>query len=295
MDSSRDGVVKRLNGHGPGAADNGRPFEPQKQQPSGLVDELAQAMKMARESLERQSAASVSTAPANPLPSMPAPRSLFDDEEDDAAMPIPSTWRTPPEPPKQGMLGDQMRAAAFGFATGLAVVVPVVLLLTGRLDGLSLGSLFGDSETGAAQTTQQAPPPVQTPSQVQQRVVATTVVTPTQKPAPVAPPIEPVVAKAPPVVAKAPPPEVSWTKAIAEGKKRILAGDIAGGREILKPAVAADEPDAIMAMAETYDPNMLAAWGVRDVAADVQMARELYQKALSAGVHSARGRLQGLN
>lgn len=293
MDSSRDGVVKKLNGHGAGASESGRPFEPQKPQSSGLVDELAQAMKMARESLERQPAAGFTTATASPLPAMPTPRSLFDDEEDDAAMPIPSTWRSPPEQPKQRMVRDQMRAAAFGFATGLAVVVPVVLVLTGRFDGLSLESLFGERQIAGAEISERAAQsPAPAAPQVQQRVVATTVVTPVQRPAAtVTQPAEPAVAKAPP----APPAKVSWDSAIAEGKKRILAGDIAGGREALKPAVAANEPEAIMAMAETFDPNMLAAWGVRDVSADVEIARELYQKAAAAGVGSARARLQGLN
>src|SRR5690606_14016574 len=79
-------------------------------------------------------------------------------------------------------------------------------------------------------------------------------------------------------------PKASWSSAIAEGKRRILAGDILGGREKLMPAVSADEPEAIMALAETYDPNMLAAWGIRDVEADVERARQLYERALRAGV-----------
>ena len=292
MESSRDGVVKKLNGHGATPADHDRQFESQKPQLSGLVDELAQAMNMARESLERTPPPGMTSAPtAPPLPTMPAPRSLFDDEEDDAAMPIPSTWRAQPEPPKSPALRDQLRAASVGFATGLAVIVPVVLVLTGRLDDLSLGSFFGKTEPAGAEMAQPAPVPA--PVQVQQRVVPTTVVTPAQT-APqqtAAAHVEPVTPKPPP----APEPEVSWTSAIAEGKKRILGGDITGGRAVLKPAVAANEPDAILAMAETYDPNMLAAWGVRDVAADVELARELYQKALRAGVDTARTRLQALN
>jgi len=292
MDSSRESVVKKLNGHGAGAAGKGRPLEPQKPQLSGLVDELAQAMNMARDSLERPAPASMRPAAAAPLPAMPAPRSLFDDEEDDAAMPIPSTWRAQPEPPKTGTLRDQIRAASLGFATGLAVIVPVVLLLTGRLDDLSIESLFGGAETASSQVVQSAATiPAPSPVQVQQRVVPTTLVTPAQAP----PEAAPSAAESVAVNEQSAELEVSWTSAVADGKERIAAGDIAGGRQVLQPAVAANEPEAIMALAETYDPNMLAAWGVRDVAADVQLARELYQKALSAGIGSARGRLQGLN
>src|SRR5690606_38125945 len=138
MESSREGLVKKLNGHGTGAngqgsgtAESGAP----QQQSSELVDELAQAMNMGRDNPERPQPPP--PPPADPaassLPAMAAPRSLFDDEEDDAAMPIPSTWRTPPEPPRSGALRDQLRAAGLGFATGLAIIVPVVLVMTGRL------------------------------------------------------------------------------------------------------------------------------------------------------------------
>lgn len=316
MESSREGVVKKLNGHGSGITDNGKPAEAPQTTHSELVDELAQAMKMARESLERAQPPSL-TPTAPPLPSMPAPRGLFDDEEDDAAMPIPSTWRTPPEPPRSGTLRDQVRAGALGFATGLAVVIPAVLLLTGRLGDLPIDSLFGQNEPLSETAGQSAAGPAQSQLQVPQRTVSTTLVTKPQTPlsasaaVPLAsttpapsretPSFAPVTTTPPsvsPVVAKAEPPaepKVSWTSAIAEGKGRILAGDIVGGRKMLEPAVAANEPEAIMALAETYDPNMLAAWGVREVTADVQRARELYQKALRAGVEPARARLAGLN
>ncbi len=316
MESSREGVVKKLNGHGnglnghgSGQADDGAPQPPL----SGLVDELAQAMNMARESLERPHPAPLNpTAP--PLPAMAPPPSLFEDEDDDAAMPIPSTWRTPPEPPKTGTLRDQLRAAGFGFATGLAVIVPVVLVMTGRLGDVSFDALFGSSGPGG-QVSRSAAAPGKMPVQVQQRTVSTTLVTPTLtqpsapvqtaaaipepapmtlEPAQITPAKTPAVAAAPAEV-ETPPPKPSWTDAIGEGKERIQAGDILGGREVLLPAVAANEPEAIMALAETYDPNMLAAWGVRDVESDVEQARRLYERAVREGVEAARTRLQGLN
>ena len=48
------------------------------------------------------------------------------------------------------------------------------------------------------------------------------------------------------------------------------------------------------ALAETYDPNMLAAWGTRGVAADAAKARALYQKAFGLGVARAQNRLDAL-
>ena len=314
MDSSREGAVKKLNGHGnglnghgTGQSDDGAPQPPL----SGLVDELAQAMNMARESLDRPQPQPLNpTAP--PLPAMAPPRTLFEDEDDDAAMPIPSTWRTPPEPPKTGTLRDQLRAAGFGFATGLAVIVPVVLVMTGRLGDVSFDALFGSSDPITSKVSQSAAIPQRTPErvpvQVQQRTVPTTVVTPRATPdsAPARPTasspeptnLAPAAATPPPAApaeAEAPPSKPSWADTIAEAKDRIQAGDIRGAREMLLPAVAANEPEAIMTLAETYDPNMLAAWGIRDVTADVEQARQLYARALREGVEPARIRLRGLN
>ncbi len=48
------------------------------------------------------------------------------------------------------------------------------------------------------------------------------------------------------------------------------------------------------ALAETYDPNMLAAWGTRGVAADVTKARSLYFKARDLGMARAQVRLDQL-
>lgn len=311
MESSHEGLVKRLNGQVNGL--NGqRSDEPdsatQKTQPSALVDEIAQAMKMGRDHFERPQ--STGTAPpSNPLPAMAPPRGLFDDEEDDAAMPIPSTWRTPPEPPKTSSLRDQIRAAGLGFITGLAVIVPVVLVMTGRLGDLGIEALFGGGDSPAGQVAQSTTSPAKASVQVQQRTVSTTVITPAV--APSGPRASDQPRKAPATVQAAAPaasnpktatttttaaqPKASWSSAIAEGKRLILAGDILGGREKLMPAVSADEPEAIMALAETYDPNMLAAWGIRDVEADVERARQLYERALRAGVTTARSRLEGLN
>ncbi len=307
MESSREGLVNKLNGHGNGvnghpggAAEGGKP----QQQPSELVDELAQAMNMGRDNLERPQSSPLSSSAFDPaarsLPAMAPPSSLFDDEEDDAAMPIPSTWRTPPEPPKSGTLRDQLRAATLGFATGLAVIVPVVLVMTGRFGEVPLDALFGGGEPPAEKAALSATAPPKSAVQVQQRTVSTMIV----PPGPDQPKAEaPAITRAAVTLDTAPAavkpassePNASWTSAVAEGKKRILDGDIMGGREALEPAVQAEEPEAIMALAETYDPNMLAAWGVRDVASDVARAKELYERALRAGIKPAEARLAGLN
>lgn len=84
------------------------------------------------------------------------------------------------------------------------------------------------------------------------------------------------------------------TEVVRESASMIARGDITGARVLLGQAVEAGEPAAMLALAETYDPNMLAAWGARGQAADVGAAKQLYSRALSAGEPRARQRLQAL-
>ena len=81
---------------------------------------------------------------------------------------------------------------------------------------------------------------------------------------------------------------------LAQASHRVESGDVAGAREMLAPAEEGSEGPAMFALAETYDPNMLAAWGSRGVAADVARARALYRKALNLGVANAQHRLEAL-
>jgi hypothetical protein len=84
------------------------------------------------------------------------------------------------------------------------------------------------------------------------------------------------------------------TDLVDQGRRMIDRGNIAAARSLLERAAKAGEPAAMMALAETLDPNMLAAWGARGLAADPRAARELYAKAHSAGIASARQRLEAL-
>jgi formylglycine-generating enzyme required for sulfatase activity len=93
----------------------------------------------------------------------------------------------------------------------------------------------------------------------------------------------------PPAEAKAPPNDL-----IAQASRRIESGDVAGARQMLEAAEVDRQGLVSFALAETYDPNMLASWGARGVAPDIARARALYRKALSLGVASAHGRLEAL-
>jgi TPR repeat protein len=81
---------------------------------------------------------------------------------------------------------------------------------------------------------------------------------------------------------------------ITQASQRVERGDVAGARQMLATAEEGSQGPAMFALAETYDPNMLAAWGSRGVSADVARARALYRKALNLGVANARNRLDAL-
>jgi hypothetical protein len=81
---------------------------------------------------------------------------------------------------------------------------------------------------------------------------------------------------------------------IAQASRRVENGDVAGAREMLAAAEDGREGLVSFALAETYDPNMLAAWGTRGVAGDITRARALYRRALDLGVTAAYSRLEAL-
>jgi len=81
---------------------------------------------------------------------------------------------------------------------------------------------------------------------------------------------------------------------LAQAAQRIDSGDIAGAREMLTGAGDGGQGEVSFALAETYDPDMLAAWGTRGVTADAAKARALYHKAFDLGVAQAEKRLDGL-
>jgi len=74
----------------------------------------------------------------------------------------------------------------------------------------------------------------------------------------------------------------------------IGVGDIAGARRVLERAARAKDGPVLFALAETYDPAMLAQWGVVGMRPDVERARALYQQALERGMGQARERLATL-
>lgn len=71
-------------------------------------------------------------------------------------------------------------------------------------------------------------------------------------------------------------------------------GDIGAARAVLERAAELGSAQAHFALAETYDPNVLAKWGAYGTRSDATKARELYAKAEAKGVTEAKERFDAL-
>ena len=240
-----------------------------------------------------------------PQPMAPPPLDLGHDDER-MRMPVPSTWRQPLAQ-EDRWLHQQMGAAVFGLIAGLMIVVPAVLWLSG---------FFSPQKASRV-----APPTADARAAPEAKVAdVKTVRVPVRPMDPVRPVEKPLESAAPSVMANVeqprpapveakPPPQVPVfamarlidpNKArieglLAQAAQRIDSGDITGAREMLADADDGGQGEVSFALAETYDPNMLAAWGTRGgVVADAAKARVLYQKAFDLGVAQAQKRLDML-
>lgn len=258
-------------------------------------------------------------APRPGFPQGPAAQHPIELAHDDEPMPIPSTWRQPALHDEDGWLRQQMGAAFVGLLAGLAIVVPTVLWLSGVFDASKTKSattsrtqsLPADSKIAAApevRTVKVQVRPVERSDPAPQQAAAAQYVAGNVEPKPAAP--VPVVQPIPPPVTADQPaaaasvatattaarlvePKSPVDELLAKARQHVEKGDISGARELLS---GADEGSgaAVFALAETYDPNMLAAWGTRGVAADVARARALYRKAQGLGAERAQARLDAL-
>jgi hypothetical protein len=198
--------------------------------------------------------------------------------EDDEPLAMPSAFR--PTPVKQASwLLHQLKAGLLGLALGLVLVLPTVLWLTGR---------FGDTFATSRSAAVHKPAAMQKADVVPVRSVET---------------IERAVASvdqlatSPPPVVRADPEKRRQEEAeglLKRAQEMIGDGNMVRAREILGDVVLAENPRGLFALAETYDPNILAATGARDVKAEVERARMLYAKALAGGVAAAGNRLDAL-
>jgi len=81
---------------------------------------------------------------------------------------------------------------------------------------------------------------------------------------------------------------------ISRASLLLSQGNVGTARIVLERAAETGSAPALFALAETYDPATLAAWGTFGTQGDVAKARELYAKAFAGGVREAGDRLNAL-
>jgi hypothetical protein len=116
--------------------------------------------------------------------------------------------------------------------------------------------------------------------------------------APEAPPVAaPVAAPVPPPLAPAAAPPArhldpdELATLLKRAKSLLAIGDIAPARLLLERAADAQEADAALMLARTYDPEVLGAPDMRSITPDPAQARIWYRKAAELGSQHAQQRL----
>jgi len=81
---------------------------------------------------------------------------------------------------------------------------------------------------------------------------------------------------------------------LEQGKQFVAVGDLVTARTVLQRVADADVPAGALALAETYDPAVLARQGVRGLQGDLDQARRWYARARELGSDEAGRRLAQL-
>ena len=81
---------------------------------------------------------------------------------------------------------------------------------------------------------------------------------------------------------------------MARASLLVTQGDIGAARIVLERAAESGSAPALFALAETFDPAVLSAWGTMGTQGDAARAGDLYAKALAGGVAAAKDRLATL-
>ena len=258
------------------------------------------------------SSLSYSQPRSTPAP-QPASAPQLELGHDDEPMPIPSTWRQPPLQDDDRWFRQQMGAAVLGLIAGLMIVVPAVLWLSGFFnpqrsgptvagraapaaigDRASPDSKTADAKTGKVRPVVDPARPVERPPEKAAQFVTSSIEPPRPVPVEARPPPPPPVPAT--TAARLIDPKARIEELLTQVAQRIESGDVTGAREMLAGADDGGQGSITFALAETYDPNMLAAWGTRRgrIEADADKAKALYRKALSLGVTRAQMRLNEL-
>ena len=87
---------------------------------------------------------------------------------------------------------------------------------------------------------------------------------------------------------------VTTAQILAVAERFVATGDVLAARAMLNDTAAAGDPHALFALAETYDPNLLASWNATNIEPSPAYARQLYEAARRGGVADAQTRLDAL-
>jgi len=136
-------------------------------------------------------------------------------------------------------------------------------------------------------TMRVAPWPAETPRNT---IGSAAPVTPPAPAAPAASPVQP---------PSSLPPQTTMNAAeikllLGQGKQFVSVGDLVTARTVLQRVADADIAAGALALAETYDPAVLAKLGVRGLQGDVDQARHWYERARELGADEATQRLTQL-
>jgi hypothetical protein len=268
-------------------------------------------------------------APGTPRTFVPAPPPKNDFAAADVGRdPVQFAWRHEPRPAQPGWMARQLKAGLLGLGAGLMVVLPAAAVFSGKLDDwlpsrkpLEVADraprLYEVPITpprmpaGHAITAAAAVPPAESVPVIVPRIETV----PSVRQVPVLPvpaePAEPPAARSvetveafPPAatatmpkaaIASVAPARDEAADLLALGQRLVQDGDIAGARTPLMRAANLGNAEALLALGETFDPNMLAAWGALDVKSDASAARLYYGRAMASGSPRAKARLEALN
>lgn len=87
---------------------------------------------------------------------------------------------------------------------------------------------------------------------------------------------------------------ISTAQILAVAERFVATGEVLAARAMLEERAGQGEPRALFALAETYDPNLLASWNARDAEPSRTYARFLYEAARRGGITDAQTRLDAL-
>jgi hypothetical protein len=88
--------------------------------------------------------------------------------------------------------------------------------------------------------------------------------------------------------------QITTAQILAVAERFVATGDVLAARAMLQERAGSGEPRALFALAETYDPHMLASWAAQDAEPSVTYARFLYEAARRGGIAEAQTRIEAL-